>query len=269
MHAGTSAASAPVTEHLTLAGLGTITLKSALHLVLIQGKWLVKLVAGHDRAAAARRRPAVPADDLARPRRGHSARSGAPVTSQGQVVTIGVEGARIKNARHAEVRAGGRGRPGAAAASAIAAARDPSDLLRAGLHREPSPLHPARAAIYPLPGTVFQSSTALSALTPGLSVGWSARSGRSRRSSSASSARRTPRGRGRPDRPGAGRRAPAGGPPGATVSVVSGQRRARSRPWPRSRRIRGARSPRRSIRPCSARPRPRWPGRRRAPRWSR
>src|SRR6266702_1741720 len=37
-----SAASEPVTERLTLAGLGVITLRSALHLVLLNGKWLVK-----------------------------------------------------------------------------------------------------------------------------------------------------------------------------------------------------------------------------------
>jgi len=37
-----SAASEPVTERLTLAGLGAITLRSSLHLVLLNGKWLVK-----------------------------------------------------------------------------------------------------------------------------------------------------------------------------------------------------------------------------------
>ena len=36
-HAGAATASTPVTERLTLAGLGTITVKSGLHLVLAQG----------------------------------------------------------------------------------------------------------------------------------------------------------------------------------------------------------------------------------------
>ena len=36
------AASAPITERLTLAGLGTITLSSQLHLVQHDGKWLVQ-----------------------------------------------------------------------------------------------------------------------------------------------------------------------------------------------------------------------------------
>src|SRR5260370_31174324 len=39
MQTNASAASTPITERLTLAGLGTITIRSALHLVLQQAKW--------------------------------------------------------------------------------------------------------------------------------------------------------------------------------------------------------------------------------------
>jgi NTF2-like N-terminal transpeptidase domain len=42
MHAAQEAANEPVIERLTLAGLGTITIRSALHLVLSHGTWLVK-----------------------------------------------------------------------------------------------------------------------------------------------------------------------------------------------------------------------------------
>ena len=111
MHAGQSTASAPVTERLTLAGLGTITIRSALHLVLSQGTWLVKW-------SPATIAPPLRAGDQLSLRTAWPARAavlgahGTPLTSQGQVVTIGVEGARISSAGRAEVRAGGRGRPG-------------------------------------------------------------------------------------------------------------------------------------------------------------
>ena len=75
MHAGQEAASAPVTERLALAGLGTITIRSVLHLVLVTGHVAGELVARHDRAAAARRGPAVPADGAGRPAPRSSART--------------------------------------------------------------------------------------------------------------------------------------------------------------------------------------------------
>ena len=122
MHTGTSAASAPVTERLTLAGLGTITVKSALHLVLTQGKWLVKW-------SPATIAPPLRAGDQLSLRTTWPARAavlgagGPPLTSQGQVVTIGVEGARISNAGTLKSALVAAGAPAAAAASAIAAAR--------------------------------------------------------------------------------------------------------------------------------------------------
>src|SRR5229473_4183628 len=111
-----STASAPVTERLTLAGLGTVTIKSALHLVLAQGKWLVKWL-------PATIAPQLGASDQLSLRTTWPARAailgaqGTPLTSQGQVVTIGVEGALIKDA--ASLRA------------ALLAAGAPADALSA------------------------------------------------------------------------------------------------------------------------------------------
>ena len=91
------AASAPITERLTLAGLGTITLKSRLHLVQHDGKWLVQW-------SPATIAPQLRTGDELAVRTTWPARApilgaaGAPLTTQGQMVTIGVEGARVKDA---------------------------------------------------------------------------------------------------------------------------------------------------------------------------
>jgi hypothetical protein len=121
-HAGASTAGTPVTERLTLAGLGTITVKSALPLVLAQGKWLVKW-------SPATIAPALRAGGRLSLHTTWPARAavlgahGAPLTSQSQVVTIGVEGARIANAASLKSALVAAGAPAAAAASAIAAAK--------------------------------------------------------------------------------------------------------------------------------------------------
>jgi hypothetical protein len=170
MRTGTSTASAPLTERLTLAGLGTITVKSALHLVLTQGKWLVKW-------SPATIAPPLRAGDQLSLRTTWPARAavlgagGAPLTSQGQVVTIGVEGARISNAGTLKSALVAAGAPAAAAASAIAAARAHPTFFEPVFTVSRARYTQLEPAIYPLPGTVFQSGTALTALTPGLTAG--------------------------------------------------------------------------------------------------
>ena len=170
MHTDNSAASAPVTERLTLAGLGTVTIKSTLQLVLVQSKWLVKW-------SPATIAPHLGAGDQLSLRTTWPARAailgadGTPLTSQGQVVTIGIEGALVKN--------------GASLRSALVAAGAPADavstaITAAGTH--PTYFEPVftvtrarydqlQPTIYPIPGTVFQASTALLAVTPGLTTG--------------------------------------------------------------------------------------------------
>ena len=165
-----SAASAPVTERLTLAGLGTITIKSALHLVLVQGKWLVKW-------SPATIAPQLGTGDQLSLRTRWPARAavlgaqGAPLTSQGQVVTIGVEGARIKDAASLRSVLVAAGAPAAAASTAIAAAKAHPTYFEPVFTVTRARYDQLEPTIYPLPGTVFQSSTALSAVTPGLTAG--------------------------------------------------------------------------------------------------
>ena len=170
MHTNNSAASAPVTERLTLSGLGTVTLSSALHLVLVQGKWLVKW-------SPATIAPQLRTGDQLSLQTTWPARAailgadGTPLTSQGQVVTIGVEGARIKDAASLRSALVAAGAPAAAVSTALTAARthptyfEPVFTVTRGRYEQLQP------TIYPIPGTVFQSSTALSAVTPGLTAG--------------------------------------------------------------------------------------------------
>jgi hypothetical protein len=170
MHAGQQAASVPVTERLTLAGLGTITIGSTVHLVQSQGTWLVKW-------SPATIAPPLRAGDQLSLHTAWPARAAVlgahatPLTSQGQVVTIGVEGARIKHAAALKAALVAAGAPAAATNSAIAAAKahptyfEPVFTVSRARYTQLEPI------LYPLPGTVFQAGTALSTVTPGLSDG--------------------------------------------------------------------------------------------------
>ena len=170
MQAGQEAASEPVIERLTLAGLGTITIRSALHLVLSHGTWLVKW-------SPATIAPPLRAGDQLSLRTTWPARAavldthGTPLTSQGQVVTIGVEGSRIKNAATVKSALVAAGAPAAAADSAIAAARTHPAYFEPVFTVSRARYTQLEPALYPLPGTVFQAGPALSTLTPGLSDG--------------------------------------------------------------------------------------------------
>ena len=170
MQKGNATASAPVTERLTLAGLGTITIKSALHLVMAQGKWLVKW-------SPATIAPQLRAGDQLSLKTTWPARAailgphGTPLTSQGQVVTIGVEGARVKDAASLKSALVAAGAPAAAAGSAITAAKAHPTFFEPVFTVTRARYNQLEPAIYPLPGTVFQTSTALTALTPGLTAG--------------------------------------------------------------------------------------------------
>jgi cell division protein FtsI/penicillin-binding protein 2 len=170
MHTNNSAASAPVTERLTLAGLGTVTLSSALHLVLVQGKWLVKW-------SPATIAPQLRSGDQLSLQTTWPARAailgadGTPLTSQGQVVTIGVEGARIKDAASLRSALVAAGAPAAAVSTALTAARTHPTYFEPVFTVTRARYEQLQPTIYPIPGTVFQSSTALSAVTPGLTAG--------------------------------------------------------------------------------------------------
>ncbi len=170
VHTNNAAASAPVTERLTLAGLGTVTIKSALHLVLVQNKWLVKW-------SPATIAPHLGAGDQLSLQTTWPARAailgadGTPLTSQGQVVTIGVEGALIKDAASLRSALVAAGAPADAASAAITAAKAHPTYFEPVFTVTRARYDQLKPTIYPIPGTVFQASTALSSVTPGLTAG--------------------------------------------------------------------------------------------------
>ncbi|HJY67492.1 MAG TPA: penicillin-binding transpeptidase domain-containing protein, partial [Streptosporangiaceae bacterium] len=165
-----SKAAEPVTERLTLAGLGTVTIGSQLHLVLANGKWLVswspatiapQLGTG-DQLSLAKTWPT---------RAAILGKDGTPLTTQGQVVTIGVEGLRIKNASAVKAALVSVGATAEQASSAIAAAKAHPTFFEPVFTVTQARYNQIQATIYPIPGTVFQSSSARSAITPGLAAG--------------------------------------------------------------------------------------------------
>jgi len=170
MHTNNSAASAPVTERLTLAGLGTVTLSSALHLVLVQGKWLVKW-SPTTIAPQLRTGDQLSLQTTWPARAAILGADGTPLTSQGQVVTIGLEGARIKDAASLRSALVAAGAPAAAVSTALTAARTHPTYFEPVFTVTRARYEQLQPTIYPIPGTVFQSSTALSAVTPGLTAG--------------------------------------------------------------------------------------------------
>jgi len=170
MHTNNSAASTPVTERLTLAGLGTVTISSALQLVLVKGKWLVKWspatiaprLGGGDQLSLRTTWPA---------RAAILGADGTPLTSQGQAVTIGVEGALVKDAASVRSALVAAGAPAAAVSTALIAAKAHPTYFEPVFTVTRTRYDQLQPTIYPIPGTVFQSSTALSAVTPGLTTG--------------------------------------------------------------------------------------------------
>ena len=172
---GTSATSGatatePFTERLALSGVGTVTIRSTLHLVQVQGHWLVNW-------SAATIAPPLRAGDQLSLHLTWPARAailgagGAPLVTEGDVVTIGVEGARIQDASAIRAALVAAGATTAEASSAIAAAKlhptyfEPVFTVSRARYNELQP------TIYPIPGTVFQSGSARSAITPGLAAG--------------------------------------------------------------------------------------------------
>jgi hypothetical protein len=165
-----TAASEPITERLTLTGLGAITFSSTLHLVQQQGKWLVQW-------SPATITPQLRPGDQLSLRVTWPARApilgagGTPLTTQGPVVTIGVEGARVKSAASLASALVTAGATAQQASSAITAAKARPTFFEPVFTVSRSRYNQLAPAIYPIPGTVFQSSTALTAATPGLTSG--------------------------------------------------------------------------------------------------
>jgi cell division protein FtsI/penicillin-binding protein 2 len=165
-----SAATEPFTERLALSGVGSITIKSTLHLTQVQGHWLVSWtpatiappLEGGDQLSVKKTWPA---------RAAILGAGGAPLVTEGRVVTIGVEGARIKDAKAVQAALVAAGASESEASGAIAAARlhptyfEPVFIVSQARYNQLQP------TIYPIPGTVFRWGNARSAITPGLAAG--------------------------------------------------------------------------------------------------
>ena len=165
-----STATEPFTARLALAGVGTITIKSTLHLAQVQGHWLVDWT-------PATIAPQLKAGEQLSLHVTWPARAailgagGAPLVTTGQAVTIGVEGARIKDAKAVQAALVAAGAPVSAASEAIAAAKLHPTYFEPVFAVSQARYNQLEPTIYPIPGTVFQSSNARSAITPGLAAG--------------------------------------------------------------------------------------------------
>jgi len=170
MHSDGDTARQNVTEHLTLGKLGQVTIGTTLSLVNRGGKWLV-------RWTPATITPRLRAGDKLELRTSWPARAaivgagGAPLTTQAQMVVVGLEGSRVKN-------------PKSLTAALVAAGATPRQVSTALAQAKANPTYfepvytitwaryqQLKAAIYPLPGTVFQTTAERTAISPGLANG--------------------------------------------------------------------------------------------------
>lgn len=159
-----------VTEHLTLAGLGRVSFKTTINLVNRGGRWLVNWT-------PATIAPRLRAGDKLEARTTWPARAqilgagGAPLTTQAQMVLVGLEGSRVKNPKSltkALVAAGATERE---VATALAAAKANPTYFEPVYTVTQARYQQLKPAIYPLPGTVFQTQAQRTAITPGLADG--------------------------------------------------------------------------------------------------
>jgi cell division protein FtsI/penicillin-binding protein 2 len=165
-----STAREPVTEKLQLKGLGTITLKTTLRLKKVSGKWLVSW-------APSTITPKLGAKDKLSVQLTWPARAailganGQALTSQASNVTIGVEGSRIKDAASLTKALVTAGATQQQASGAISAAQAHPSFFEPVFTVSQARYQQLKPTVYPLPGTVFESSAAQQATTSGLSSG--------------------------------------------------------------------------------------------------
>jgi cell division protein FtsI/penicillin-binding protein 2 len=167
LHTSGSSATEPVAEHLVLPGLGTITIKTTLRLTDANSGWLVKWS------------PATIAPELKPggtlslqvnwPARAQIlGADGAPLTTQAPMVTVGVEGARIKDAAAVQKVLLAAGAPPAALTAALKGAKAEPTWFEPVYTIPMARYQQLESAIYPIPGTVFQTTSVRTPVTPGL-----------------------------------------------------------------------------------------------------
>jgi cell division protein FtsI/penicillin-binding protein 2 len=162
-------ASEPVTERLEIDGIGTVTIGTVLHLVQRSGKWLV-------RWSPATIAPGLrPGGRLSLhtswpPRAPILGAGGVPITASLPRVTIGVEGQRIKNATSLAAALVAAGATRQAASTAIKAAKARPTWFEPVFTVPLARYERIKPALYPVPGTVFQTADSRAAITADLTA---------------------------------------------------------------------------------------------------
>jgi cell division protein FtsI/penicillin-binding protein 2 len=164
-----STAAEPVTQRLAIAGIGTITLRTRLHLVQRSGQWRVSWTPA---TIAPQLKPGgrLALQTTWPARAAILGAGGAPLTTQAPQVTVGVEGQRVKHAASLARTLIASGAPEAQVKAALTAARakpawfEPVFTISQARYRKLKP------TLYPIPGTVFQNTSARTAVTPGLAA---------------------------------------------------------------------------------------------------
>jgi cell division protein FtsI/penicillin-binding protein 2 len=160
-------AHAPVTQRLQIAGVGTIAISSVLRLVQRSGNWLV------DWSPATIAPQLKPGDQLSLqvtwPARAQIlGAGGAPLTTMAPMVTVGVEGQRIKDAKAVRAVLLGAGATGQQVSTALAGAKSEPTWFEPVYTISWARYQQLKPKIYPIPGTVFQTVYDRTPITPGL-----------------------------------------------------------------------------------------------------
>ena len=159
----------PVTQHLRLAGLGAVTIRSVLRLTSTAQGWRVRW------SPATIAPQLAPGDQLSLqvnwpPRAQILGAAGAPLTLQAPMVIIGVEGERIQSQSVVQAALLAAGAPPQAVTTALAGARAHPTWFEPVFTVPEARYEQLEPTIYPVPGTVFQNISQREPITPGLGL---------------------------------------------------------------------------------------------------
>jgi len=160
-------ATARVTEHLQIAGIGPLTIHTAVHLKERSGRWLVQwspatidpaLTNGGSFALTTTWAPRAPILGA----------GGAPLTRQAPMVIIGIEGSYVKDPTSLSTALINAGASSQAVSVALSAAKLNPTYFESVYTITMARYLQLKPTLYPIPGTVFQTISARTAITPGL-----------------------------------------------------------------------------------------------------
>jgi cell division protein FtsI/penicillin-binding protein 2 len=159
-----------VTEHLTLGKLGQVSIKTTVNLVSRDGQWLVSW-------APSTVAPGLRLGDNLALRVSWPARApirgagGAPLTTQAPMVVVGLEGSRVRQPKSLTTALVAAGATRQEVSTALAQAKTHPTYFEPVFTVTWARYQQLKPAIYPLPGTVFQTQAERTAITQGLADG--------------------------------------------------------------------------------------------------